>query len=557
MKMMNYYKIQIIIYFFMPKSLLKLLFLFITAVPIWAQKKYGFDQICERTSIQIPQKDIPGALKTADSLYMTAQKPLDKVKSLLLSAELYHCAGEFKKSICYGENAHSLLTQIHENEWLARVNEFLAKEYRLVGLHERSKKYTLQGIEAAKGITDSQKRGEVLGLLNQEMAYYEMERGSYSDAVKYIQYSLNSFGKDNPQDNERAVAASYQILGDVYFKLKDYTVSESYYRKAESMLKNRCCVLGLVYNGIGGIRLKQKNWKDAETYLKKAENIADSSKSLKLKKAVYSNINDYYEGTGDNFKASLYAVKYVRAYDSLTARSREVSVGGPETLAKPNKKSARISVVKNAAIIVLLITLVGIVIFFKTKQRKQRSKFRNIIRTQLQVISSSGESIPVKTENSDFSNISVEEVDDRAGGSDKRRNESLMTSETEAKLLELLEEFEKGDLYNNKNMSLSFLAAELNTNTKYLSYVINQHKNADVKTYVNRLRINYIVDKLINDEKYRQYKISILADECGFSSHSKFASVFKAVTDFSPSSYIKYLDAENQSDKNVHFQENT
>ncbi|RTZ46822.1 hypothetical protein EJ377_15815 [Chryseobacterium arthrosphaerae] len=50
---------------------------------------------------------------------------------------------------------------------------------------------------------------------------------------------------------------------------------------------------------------------------------------------------------------------------------------------------------------------------------------------------------------------------------------------------------------------------------------------------MNRLRINYIVDKLINDEKYRQYKISILADECGFSSHSKFAAVFKAVTDYS------------------------
>ncbi|RTZ50445.1 helix-turn-helix domain-containing protein [Chryseobacterium arthrosphaerae] len=73
---------------------------------------------------------------------------------------------------------------------------------------------------------------------------------------------------------------------------------------------------------------------------------------------------------------------------------------------------------------------------------------------------------------------------------------------------------------------------------------------------MNRLRINYIVDKLINDEKYRQYKISILADECGFSSHSKFAAVFKAVTDYSPSAYIKYLDVENQSDKDARFHEN-
>lgn len=105
-------------------------------------------------------------------------------------------------------------------------------------------------------------------------------------------------------------------------------------------------------------------------------------------------------------------------------------------------------------------------------------------------------------------------------------------------------------------MSLSFLAGELNTNTKYLSHLINRHKNSDFKTYINRLRINYIVDKLINDEKYRQYKISILAEECGFSSHSKFASVFKQMTDHSPSVYIKLLDVENQEDNISVFREN-
>jgi AraC-like DNA-binding protein len=541
----------------MSRNLLKLLFLFITAVPILGQTKSSFDQICEGTSVQVMRKDLPKALKMADSLYMSAQKPLEKVKSLILSAQLYHYAGEFKKSVCYGENAHSLLTQANDAEWSARVNEFLAKEYRLIGLYQRSKKYTLQGMEAAKNISDSQKKGHALGLLNQEMGYYEMDQGSYQGAIKYIEVSLNSIGKENVQNNGRVVAASYQMLGDIYFKLKDYEVSESYYRKAEKLIKEKCCILGLVYNGLGGIRMKQENWEEADIYLKKAENIADSSKSLKLKKAVYSNINDYYEGTGDNFNASLYAVKYVRAYDSLAAKSREISLKNPEILVKHNKKTTQISIVKNMAIIVLLVSLVGIIVFFKIKQKKQRSKFRNIIRSQLRMISSRSEPLSKKQKgDSDFSNISVEEVDDSEKGADKRRNDSLMTSETESKLLELLEEFEKGELYNNKNMSLSFLAAELNTNTKYLSYVINQHKNADFKTYVNRLRINYIVDKLINDERYRQYKISILAEECGFSSHSKFASIFKAVTDFSPSTYIKYLDAENQTGKNVHFREN-
>ncbi|MEF9479378.1 tetratricopeptide repeat protein [Chryseobacterium sp. 1B4] len=436
---------------------------------------------------------------------------------------------------------------------MAVVTRLLAKQYRQVGLYERSKKYILKGLDAACRITDFQKSNEAAGLLNQEMAFYEMEMGNYPNAIQYIEASLKYFEKINSDKENKTTAASYQLLGDIYFKLNDYPVSESYYRKAEGLLKDGSCTLGLVYNGLGGIRLKQKNWKDAEFYLKKAEKIADTSRSLKLKKVVYSNINDYYEGTGDNFKASLYAVKYVRAYDSIAARNQSFAMKSIENpKGKPNKKSGQMNRVKNAAIVILFISLVGLLIFIRRKQKKQRSKLRNMMRAQFNMIGGRNH-YPLQQPDSEFSNISVEEIDDKESEADRRRNDSMMTSETESKLLELLEDFEKGDLYNNKGMSLSFLAGELNTNTKYLSYVINQHKSADFKTYINRLRINYIVDKLINDEKYRQYKISILADECGFSSHSKFASVFKAVTDYSPSAYIKYLDNENKSDKNVHF----
>ncbi|WP_426479418.1 tetratricopeptide repeat protein [Chryseobacterium sp. CBSDS_008] len=541
----------------MSKSLLKFLFLLATAVPIFAQKKNSFDLICERTSSVTAYKNLPKAIKTADSLYMSAQTPSEKIQCLVLSSELYHHAGELKKAICYSENAHSVISQINDPEWMAVVTRLLARQYRQVGLYERSKKYIVKGLQASVHISDFQKSNEAAGLLNQEMAFYEMEMGNYSNAIRYIESSLKYFEKINSDNESMTAAASYQLLGDVYFKLNDYSVSEGYYRKAEGLIKKASCTLGLVYNGLGGIRLKQKNWKDAELYLKKAEKIADTSRSLKLKKAVYSNINDYYEGMGDNFKASLYAVKYVRAYDSIAARNQSFAMKSAENpKTKISKKGTHMNLMKNAAIIVLLISLAGLLVFFRTKQKKQRSKFRNIIRAQLNMISNRTHYPAKQSGDSEFSNISVEEIDEKDSEAEHRRNDSLMTSETESKLLELLEDFEKGDLYNNKGMSLSFLAGELNTNTKYLSYVINQHKSSDFKTYINRLRINYIVDKLINNEKYRQYKISILADECGFSSHSKFAAVFKAVTDYSPSAYIKYLDAENPSDKNVHFPEN-
>ena len=214
-----------------------------------------------------------------------------------------------------------------------------------------------------------------------------------------------------------------------------------------------------------------------------------------------------------------------------------------------------INFAKNVVIIVLCSALIGLFLHFRSKQKKQLARIRNILRNHRQAFVADGD-FPPENPYKDFINISVEEIHRSENEKDRKKAESPMTSETEAKLLELLDDFEKGTSFTNKNMSLSFLAGELNTNTKYLSHLINRHKNSDFKTYINRLRINYIVDKLINDEKYRQYKISILAEECGFSSHSKFASVFKQMTDHSPSVYIKLLDVENQEDNIFGFREN-
>lgn len=533
----------------MLKILKGLVFLLITTGSICAQD--NFDCIYDKTTAKTTQQKLPGAVKTADSLYRSSQDPLHKMKSLMLSAYLYQEQGDFKKAIYYAENAEILINTANNPDLASRITEFLAYQYRVVGLHERSKKYISKGFEIAKKIEDPKRYHETLGILNQELAHCEMELENYSIAVKYLEISLSFFKKAGTIGEEVVTAASYRLLGDVYFKQNNYTVSENYYKQAETLVQEPSCLLGWIYNGLGGIRLKQKRWKEAEIYLNKAENIAEVNSHLDLKKGVYANINDYYEGIHDADKASVYAVKYVKVYEQINAK-HSAFINGKLNLEPINKSSGKLSIVKNIAIIILCIALGGLFVFFRSKQKKQHSKFRTIIRSQQKLPEKKNK----ESQDPDFSNISVEEVDDKENNISKKRTDSLMTSETEAKLLELLDDFEKGNLYNNKNMSLPFLSGELNTNTKYLSYVINQHKSADFKAYINQLRINYIIDKLINDEKYRQYKISILAEECGFSSHSKFASVFRAVTDFSPSAYIKLLDVESQLDESVHFHEN-
>ncbi|HQV36338.1 MAG TPA: AraC family transcriptional regulator, partial [Flavobacterium sp.] len=113
--------------------------------------------------------------------------------------------------------------------------------------------------------------------------------------------------------------------------------------------------------------------------------------------------------------------------------------------------------------------------------------------------------------------------------------------EIEELLLTKLTKFETGEKFLNKDMSLALLASQLDTNTKYLSEVINKYKGKNFNVYINELRINYIVSKLKTNPMYLNYKVSYLADECGFSSHSSFSTVFKNCTGIKPNVFIQFL----------------
>jgi YesN/AraC family two-component response regulator len=96
-------------------------------------------------------------------------------------------------------------------------------------------------------------------------------------------------------------------------------------------------------------------------------------------------------------------------------------------------------------------------------------------------------------------------------------------------------------------MSLPVLAAQFNTNTKYLSNIINEYKGKNFNNYINGLRINYIMKLLYEKPEYRGYKTSYLAECCGFSSRIVFTTVFKKETGITPSYFINTLKNEEKT----------
>lgn len=138
------------------------------------------------------------------------------------------------------------------------------------------------------------------------------------------------------------------------------------------------------------------------------------------------------------------------------------------------------------------------------------------------------------------------------GNSRKKRAEKTKSKEHKSKELQILDStqqrildhikiFEENQEYLNPKMSAALLANQFETNTKYLTLILKKTYDKDFTTYINELRINHIIKLLEEEPKYRQYKISYLAEVGGYSSHSKFTAIFKKVKDCSPSEFIKSL----------------
>jgi len=125
---------------------------------------------------------------------------------------------------------------------------------------------------------------------------------------------------------------------------------------------------------------------------------------------------------------------------------------------------------------------------------------------------------------------------------EKRKYEkSGLTVEASQSLhLSLINLMESEKVFRESELSLTELAARLNTPPNYLSQVINEREGKTFYDYINTLRIEEF-KRLAAGPDSRRYTLLGLAQECGFNSKSSFNRYFKKVTGTSPSQFVPEL----------------
>jgi len=494
------------------------------------QDAEAFNKIYVKTYLETSQKDFKKALVVSDSLFNISQTPLLQTKSLMLSATLYQQTHDLKRSVDYALKAEKIIEQTNDASWNTRVLGFLSTQYRLLGLFDKSRVYSEKALEYAGKIENQEAASSAKGLVSQELAYYNIAVQKYQKAIENIEASQRYF--DNiTQNKDFMIAGNKQLLGLCYYNLGDTVRSLKYYNEALMLLKGgpENYLTGIVYSGIAEVYMKTDELDKAKEYLDKAVKIADKSEYLQLKKEVYKRTQEYYSKVQDIENLRKINDKKDVVEDKISKKTDAFINNAYVQLENDNIKTKETGSLKNIAILMAgLGILCGILIFtfYRRRQKQQLARMQHILDQHK------------KKQKESYVTLNLSAPEHIAA---KEKSTQMMPPETEDALLEALYKFEKLQLYKDKNASLSYVASYMETNTKYLSYIIKKHRQKDFTSYINELRVDYIIEKLMTDPVYRQYKISVLADEAGFSSHSKFATIFKNITDVSPSHFINYI----------------
>ena len=495
--------------------------------PCTAQES-KFDRIFTETAQKLLSSNPKKALENTDYLYSIAVDDSQKMKSCMLKATLLRQYGLRKEAVSSLKRADSIAARADNYTMQARINGFLSTLYRENNIYSLGSIHLQRAVKASRKIIDKSEMNKFLGNLSQETAYYRMYASEYKKAISHLKNGNKLFQKTGPEvDKNFQTAVNDEMIAKNYLSLNEVDSAFFYYDKAQRELSisgsAESPLKGFILNGLAAVYSKKDMPAKALENFKDAEKIADDSNFFTLKQEVYTSLMDFYK----NNDAALYIT-----YNEKNQKLNQNEENSRKAIADELIKTLRRKQFNNEShyqqttyIIIgccIFIVLITLALYFYKRQSDYK-KFKNYINKQDSAV-----------------------IKDVQASPKKEVGKEYMSETAENNILKNLDEFENSQSFLRKDISLNSAAAELGVNHRYLSYVINKHKSKDFAGYISELRINYIVERLKNDPSYLKYKISFLADQAGFSSHSRFTITFKKVTGFSPLTFITYLQKENE-----------
>ncbi len=362
---------------------------------------------------------------------------------------------------------------------------------------------------------------------------------SYLDLGEYgktLEYAETGVAISSTIDYRKGLADLYTKIGHVYCKKGDHELGTDYLDKARTLIKNEAITKSYFMENIhyfSAICFYDRGlYKDATIPLLALIGNATKVKGRQKYRTIEAHklLAESYKQLGDTANSALWYDTYVTLNEAYLEKKDAVvnKIYEKDT----QQLGAEIQLLKQEYVVQQkrnkylwlsgLLVILTLSVLFYTHFKWQGSK----------------KSKEAKPKNNQRSMLDLKEEDSITKPVSK---EIVINSIKVEEVLKRLDKLENQEYFLTMGCNLRTMAKKVKTNATYLSVIINHYKDKKFVDYINDLRINYAVERLKKDKKFRSFSVKSIASEVGYKSDYSFAKHFKSKTGHNPSDYIKKL----------------
>lgn len=267
---------------------------------------------------------------------------------------------------------------------------------------------------------------------------------------------------------------------------------------------------------------------------------------------VYKNMAKAMTQLGNLDEAGLYRHKYLALSDSLFNIAQFNIAAGKlfEYENEENKKRVdslvslnRIQLTVTIMFFILAATLAILYITLRHKNKMLLDARQTLMRKNEELITSDRNSKKLLEQYVKALNEMKNTADGtKQEDSHSEQNEIGLNAEQRGRLLNSITSvLEDVEAITRQDFSLKMLADMAKTNTKYVSWIINDTYGKNFKTLLNEYRIREACRRLADHEHYGNVTIQTIYESLGYSSAAAFINAFKNVNGMTPSAYLKLV----------------
>lgn len=451
-----------------------------------------------------------------------------KLEQALNISENYLTQNLYRESMTSLFQAKKLAENTKSENLKAYTFILLANFYRGLELNKKASETLEMAMHPLSLINSSEKKTYIEARFLLEKGLLNFSLSKADEGKTNLWKSEKKFLSDGTSKTAaKSLQLIYSRLGDYYLAQNNLDSAKHYYSQNLNLSKQFPVNKELNLrskNDFSKYYLQKKKYDSALFFVAEFSKILPSVKDLRLKKEIYKNMAQLHFSLDDSENYKTFNEQYLKINDSIYALDKETRVllANEADSAQPqNGDTDRFPVL----LIIVGTALAGLAFTFAHHLRVKREylQFQKIMQNM-----------------KDAEDLKKSEVLTVSAS-----NPYIISEKTEQIILDKLRKFEEGEKYINPKVSLQFLAKNLDTNTKYLSEIINKSKGQNFNNYINELRIHYILRKLKTEPKYQNYKVTSLAEECGFNSRNTFTLAFKNTLGMSPAKFISFIKKES------------